>query len=668
MLPCLFLCALLSRAAAQSPGTIGTNSPNIANITNKNIDRIILPPSVPDPIEPINRGMWAFNVFLMSDIVRPTAKGYRFIVRKPVRNSLGNFERNITYPVRLVNNLLQGKWSGARHETDRFFCNTVVGAAGFVDVATKWKIPKSDADFGQTLGQWGWHPHFYLMLPVYGPSNDRDTVGLAGDTAANPFTYLPYFTDYPSSGAISYISPYTYWSYAAKYNDLSDTVDDYARFAQTEQDPYSEIQYAWTFVRKNRVADFRVTGQMDQSSLETLGSVFFVPQDPEFPNRGRTRTVTIPTTHKELDFTVWMQPGKAGIVYIIPGLGSHRLASTALALAELVYNQGYSVVTISSPYNYEFMRHASTALMPAYTPVDARDLHVALTAINRKLDGLFPGRIGDKALMGYSMGAFESLFIAGAPTSPELMHFDRYIGINTPVRLLYGVGKLDEFYNAPLVWPVAERTDKMENIFLKVAAVSQNSITPNTTMPFDGTESKFLVGLVFRLILRDAIYTSQDRHNQRVLAQPVTKWNRTLLYDEILQYSFHDYFEKFVTPYYRTRGIDLTSGDTLDKASNLRTYTDTFRTNSSIRLMVNRDDFLLPPEDLEWLQSIFPPEQLKIFEQGGHLGNLSHPPVQKTILEMLDGLGPVHPKPPPKASKSNSAAPANPTALPKGGL
>jgi phospholipid-binding lipoprotein MlaA len=125
----------------------------------------------------------------MTGAVKPTAKVYRLIVRKPVRKGIENFGKNITYPGRLINNLLQGKWAGARDETYRFGCNTTVGVAGFFDVASKWNIPKSDADFGQTFGQWGWKPACYLMLPIFGPSNERDTVGLAADTAADPLTY-----------------------------------------------------------------------------------------------------------------------------------------------------------------------------------------------------------------------------------------------------------------------------------------------------------------------------------------------------------------------------------------------------------------------------------------------------------------------------------------------
>ena len=45
------------------------------------------------------------------------------------------------------------------------------------DVASQAKLPKSDADFGQTFGQWGWEPQWYLMLPIFGPSNERDVLG-----------------------------------------------------------------------------------------------------------------------------------------------------------------------------------------------------------------------------------------------------------------------------------------------------------------------------------------------------------------------------------------------------------------------------------------------------------------------------------------------------------
>ena len=557
----------------------------------------------------------------MTGVVKPTAKVYRLIVIKPVRTGIGNFGKNITFPGRLINNLLQGKWAGARDETYRFGCNTTVGVAGFIDVASKWKIPKSDADFGQTFGQWGWKPQCYLMLPIFGPSNERDTVGLAADTAANPLTYVaPYPAATPEP--LTYVSPYTYISYGILYNNLSDTVNDYVRVARSEMDAYSELQYAWTFVRENRVADFQVKGKPDPASLETLESVFFTFQNPEFPGRGKTRSVLIPATGRKLKFTFWLQPEKAPVVYIIPGLGSHRLAASALALAELVYQKGFSAVCVSSTFNFEFMEHASTADVPAYMPVDVHDLHVALTEIDHRLEKLYPKRLGARALMGYSMGAFQSLFVAATESTNEapLIKFDRYVAINSPVRLLYGISKLDEYFQAPLAWPAGERADDIENTFLKVAALSKNSLTPQTSLPFSGIESKFLIGMTFRFILRDAIFSSQQRNNQGVLEHPIRKLRRAPVYQEILQYSYQDYLQKFLIPYYWCRGIELGAPDSLEKASSLRTYAAALHANPNIRIIVNQNDFLLADEDLAWLQATVATGQLTVFEQGGHLG------------------------------------------------
>jgi pimeloyl-ACP methyl ester carboxylesterase len=602
----------------------------------------------------------------------------------------------------LINNLLQEKWSGAREESYRFVCNTTVGVAGFFDPATKWKISKSDADFGQTFGKWGWKPQCFIMLPIYGPSNERDTVGLAADTAANPLIYIaPY--KFVAANPLTYLGPYSYFTYVVLYNNLADSVNEYVRFSQAEMDPYSEIQYAWTFVRENRVVDFQVKGKQDEASLETLESVFFTFKNPEFPNRGQTRSVLIPATGRKLKFTFWLQPGKANVVYIIPGLGSHRLAEPSLALAELVYSNGFSAVVVSSPFNSEFMEHASTAAMPAYLPVDGHDLHVALTEIDHRLHALYPDRLGNRALMGYSMGAFQSLFVAATgPTNQysvrtkgsvrrflqgkqgvkqvsidpvtnqlPLIQFDRVVAINTPIRMAYGISKLDEFYRAPLDWPVAERADDLENTFLKVAALSKLSLTPRSSLPFSAIESKFLIGMTFRFMLRDIIFSSQRRNNQGVLHHSIRNWRRDPVYQEILQYSYQDYFGKLVIPYYSARdlaspreigGAEATSraaevisrgeltADTLEKAGDLRTYDAGLRANPNIRVIVNQNDFLLTDEDLAWLQATFTAEQLTVFNRGGHLGNLSNPTVQKAILAALTPMRPPDPKPeePPK--------------------
>lgn len=619
------------------------NGQETAGLTNPPPEETFaLPPSVPDPIEPFNRVMWSFNKGVMTGVVRPTSRVYRFVIRKPMRTGIANFGRNLTYPGRLINNLLEANWQGARDESARFVWNTTVGVGGIFDVADKQQIPRSDADFGQTFGTWGWEPQCFIMLPFFGPSNERDTLGLATDITANPLIYIdPYkpVKELPPT----YQNFYTYFAYGERYNGLSDTVGEYVRFSQAEMDPYAEIQYAWTFARENRVANFRVKGKRDEASLETLESVFFSYKDPEFPFYGRTRSALIPTTCRKLKFTFWLQPGKAPVVYIVPGLGSHRLAGPSMALAELVFKHGFSAVCVSSPFNSEFMENASTAALPAYVPVDAHDLHVALTQIDHRLNGMYPGRLGEKALMGYSMGALHALAIAASNPTNQLIKFDRYVAISPPVRLEYGISKLDEFYQAPMSWPAEQRTDNIENTFLKVADLSKTTITPQTSLPFSEIESKFLIGVTYRFILRDIIFTSQRRNNQGILREPIRNLRRAPVYQEILQYSYRDYFEKFVVPYYKAQGLPPPPEETLKKAGDLRTYDAGLRADPNIRVIVNQNDFLLTEEDLAWLRSTFPPQQLTVFVKGGHLGNLVNPAVQNAILGSLAGLKPSPP-------------------------
>ena len=590
-------------------------------------NEIILPPAVPDPLEPFNRTMWAVNRGIVMHAVKPTGKVYRFVVRPPIRRGIGNIGRNILYPQRAFNHLLQARWAGAGWETERFLCNSVIGLGGFFDVASKWKIPKSDADFGQTFGSWGWHPDFFLMIPFLGPSNDRDAVGLAASSLADPLTYF---------------TPWAYIPYFIDYNDLTDSVEDYARFMQSEMDPYALTQYAWTFARENRVANFQVSGQIDQPSLETLQYVYFTYDDPEFPAHAQTASALIPTTHRRLKYTYWLQPGRAPVVYIVPGLGSHRLAESSIALAELAFKNGFSAVSISSPFNSEFMENASTAISPGYVPVDGEDLRRALTSVDRSLQAVYPGRLGLRALMGYSMGAYEALYVAATQSNRvDSVYFDRYVAINTPVQLIYSGQKLDDFYRAPLAWPAATRTAEIENTFLKVAALSQMTLRPSLQLPFDSVESRFLIGLTFRFTLRDIIYDSQRRNNQGVLRHAFHPFDRRALYDEIMHYSYIDYFNKFVVPAYRNRGIDLTDPKILEAAGDLRTYAGGLKNNHQVRLVGTDDDFLLSDGDLTWLRKTFPTNQITLFPRGGHLGNLANPSVQRAVLGAMEEMRPV---------------------------
>ncbi len=188
-----------------------------------------------------------------------------------------------------------------------------------------------------------------------------------------------------------------------------------------------------------------------------------------------------------------------------------------------------------------------------------------------------------------------------------------------------------------MAWPAKGRKQQLENTLLKVAALRNDAPTVPPSLPFNAVESRFLIGLLFRFELRDILYSSQRRASRGVLRQPMGTLYRAPVYQEIMQYSYQDYFDQFAVPYYASRNIGTPTAAALDQADDLRTYEANLRGNPDIRVLVNQNDFLLDGDDLRWFRSTIVPEHLWIFAQGGHLGNLSHPNVQQAILDAISG-------------------------------
>ncbi len=580
------------------------------------------PEFLADPLEPMNRGIWKFNEGVLFGILRPTGQVYRTIVPTPARRSISHFTRNITYPGRLINHALQGRWQGAGDESVRFICNSTVGVAGLFDVATKWAIPKSNADFAQTFNGWGWKPNTFVMLPLLGPSDDLHAAGLAADKVPEPWNFY---------------RPLSYLSAGTTYNRLSDRTEDAVQFVQTEADPYVGTNYLWSYASKEESPNWATTGPKDLSTLQTLNVVNIRCVDPEFSLKGRETSVRLPSTGRKMKFNCWLQKQAAPLVYVAPGLGSHRVSPATLSIAELLYQNGFSVVTTTGVFHPEFMENASTAAIPAYPPVDSRDLLIYLTEIDRALEKKNPGRFGPRALVGFSMGGFQALHLAGREKSadPALLRFDRYVAIDAPVDLHYGVKKVDEFDKASRGWAPSIRQEKINNALHKAAKFQYLPPEQLANPPFDAIESKYLIGMSFRLTLRDTIYSSQSRNNMGIVQTPLSGWRRKVAYDEILNFSFRDYYLRFVVPYYKEKDIDTAD---FSREINLRSYQKSLASNSKIRVIANRDDFLLSPNDVSWLKSTFNSSRLTIFPNGGHLGNLASPPVQKAVVGALGGL------------------------------
>lgn len=149
-----------------------------------------------DPMESFNRGIYDINKALDDGVLKPVAITYRDFLPDTLRNSIRNFLNNLRTPIVLLNNILQGDGEGAQVTISRFVTNTIVGFGGFGDPAGDLGAKFRDEDFGQTLAVWGFDEGPYLMLPILGPSNPRDAVGLVVDTLLDPFNMWADNTDH----------------------------------------------------------------------------------------------------------------------------------------------------------------------------------------------------------------------------------------------------------------------------------------------------------------------------------------------------------------------------------------------------------------------------------------------------------------------------------------
>lgn len=143
-----------------------------------------------DPYEKTNRSIFALDQGFDHAIARPAAVFYNEAVPQGARNGIHNVLTNLDSPVVFANDVLQGEPGRAGTTLGRALINSTLGLGGLFDFAGKEGLPGHDEDFGQTLGVWGVGEGPYLVLPLAGPSNPRDLVGVAGDYAMDPFTYM----------------------------------------------------------------------------------------------------------------------------------------------------------------------------------------------------------------------------------------------------------------------------------------------------------------------------------------------------------------------------------------------------------------------------------------------------------------------------------------------
>jgi len=176
----LLLAAFLS-VSLQGCATTGNSVRHDLNSTDEEIS---------DPLEPLNRKVFNFNMGLYDYVLEPVAKGYQRVTPGFVRTGIANFFDNATYPYIVLNDFLQFRMQQGFSDLARLVANTVFGIGGLFNVADHFDLPPHENNLGVTFGVWSLPQGPYLVLPFFGPSSLSGLPGVPVEILASPFYYV----------------------------------------------------------------------------------------------------------------------------------------------------------------------------------------------------------------------------------------------------------------------------------------------------------------------------------------------------------------------------------------------------------------------------------------------------------------------------------------------
>jgi phospholipid-binding lipoprotein MlaA len=208
-----------------------------------------------DPFEPVNRAIFSFNNIADRVVLEPVAKGYKKLP-SPIQSGISNFLSNLRAPLVVVNQLLQGQGENAIQSSGRFIINSTVGLLGIFDVAEKIGIEEKEEDFGQTLATWGVGDGFYIVLPLFGPSNIRDTSGMLITMVTDPINA------YAVSEGEAWLVPMR--TAANAVDQRSKIIDEVNALRDNSVDYYAAVRSSYYQNRKAAIAN------VDDSELTPL--------------------------------------------------------------------------------------------------------------------------------------------------------------------------------------------------------------------------------------------------------------------------------------------------------------------------------------------------------------------------------------------------------------
>ncbi len=632
-----------------------------------------------DPIEPFNRSMFCVNDVFMQYLVWPVSWVYGTILPEQVIRRIDMASDNLAFPGRMVSCFLQAKFKYGGTEFLRFLTNSTVGIAGFFDPADAWfGLRRRHENMGHAFASWGIGPGCIFVLPGSSATNPRDQVGLLFDSLLDVKIVIPYagtvssinriIHSYDSYNALTESSPDVYETFkmamlTVRYGQLNDLSDRAP--VEREQPEYKPVpkegavSTAGYFHPENELND---TLRVALFSMQENDQSWWIKTslwNTDFIMRGSKRSIRFSDSLPRLRYRLWEKSRNKTLAVIVPGVGTHYTGTTVSALAELLNTNGYAVAVMSSSMNWTFAEAAGLAA-PGYAPEDAAKVREAIQKIVADVRENTDLKEFDLVLVGYSLGGLHTLKIAAMEQREPTLDVKRYLVLNPPVDILKSMKRFDALAELSKEWNRRDFFRNVDEVLVKYLPLVMSRRTfapllspealaaenerrsklekplppleqPDSRMKMDRIQSGVLIGLSFRMTMRELMLTMvrDGRAPEGAVKTPYSWFRRTALYSELDRISGTEYVNRFILPRYPDK-----TPARLRYESGLYSNANALKVNEKIRVIHNADDPILDAKDIRFLDDTFD-SRITWFDCGGHMGNLYLKEYQEKLLEQL---------------------------------
>jgi hypothetical protein len=360
-----------------------------------------------------------------------------------------------------------------------------------------------------------------------------------------------------------------------------------------------------------------------------------------FPERAQIDEIK---GQRELVFQLYRQAGVAPLVYVLGGIGANVFSGASRYTADILFREGFHVIILPSPFNWNFTLTASSSGLPGVTDEDAADIYNVMKATLAAVKAQYGIEVTRIGAVGFSLGALQLAYVSEIDRLEGSLNVERFLLINPPVELETAVDKIGELNASNLGLDPATAQRLVSYAFGWVLNAWASDINDpayfadlDKRFKVNQRGRRFLIGYAMQLMVDQVISVSETLNRRDLLAEPSPLATELLGAAKGQKYTFGEYMNELVLPVWAERLDTDNPLEQLRDRVDLVPLLPKLGANKEIFAMHNADDFIVTPEQLQQMKQALG-DRMTVYPLGGHLGNLWFEPNKQHIREVFAPL------------------------------